>query len=59
MVLGSAGIIMLFVSTGWKWGLAGIAGYWFLLILSMVFWHKRFSILLARGENPRSSGRGR
>ena len=41
MVLGVAGIIMLFIATNWKIGLAGIAGYWLLLTLSRLFWHKR------------------
>ena len=41
MILFFAGIIMLFVAVGW-WGLAGIAGYWLLLTLSRVFWHKYF-----------------
>ncbi len=41
MVLGFAGIIMLFIAADWWWGLAGIAGYWLLLTLSRVFWHKR------------------
>ena len=40
MVLGVAGIIMLFIATNWKLGLAGIAGYWLLLTLSRLFWHK-------------------
>ena len=41
MVLGVAGIIMLFIATNWKIGFAGIAGYWLLLTLSRLFWHKR------------------
>jgi hypothetical protein len=43
MVLGLAGIIMLFIATNWKFGLAGIAGYWILLTLSRLFWHKRLT----------------
>ena len=43
MVLFFAGIIMLFIATNWKLGLAGIAGYWLLLTLSMAFWHKRLN----------------
>jgi len=58
MALGFAGIIMLFIATDWLWGLAGIAGYYLLLTLSMVFWHKRFAKLVARGEDPWASGRG-
>ncbi|MBA7476770.1 hypothetical protein ES707_12165 [subsurface metagenome] len=56
MVLGWAGIIMLCIAVGW-WGLAGIAGFWLLLTLSRVFWHKRFATLVARGEDPWASGR--
>ncbi len=41
MVLGVAGIIILFIATSWKMGLAGIAGYWLPLTLSRLFWHKR------------------
>ena len=44
MVLGVAGIIMLFIATNWKIGLAGIAGYWLLLTLSRLFWHKRLKL---------------
>ncbi len=58
MLLFFIGIIMLFIATDWWWGLAGIVGYWFLLTLSMVFWHKRFATLVARGEDPWASGRG-
>ena len=57
MALGFAGIIMIFIATDWWWGLAGIAGYYLLLTLSMVFWHKRFAKLVARGEDPWASGR--
>ena len=48
VVLGLAGIIMLFIATNWKFGLAGIAGYWLLLALSRLFWHKR---LTSKTEN--------
>ena len=48
MVLGFAGIIMLFIAINWKFGLAGIAGYWLLLTLSRLFWHKR---LKSKTEN--------
>jgi hypothetical protein len=41
MVLGLAGIVMLFIATNWKFGLAGIAGYLILLTLSRLFWHKQ------------------
>lgn len=41
MVLGVAGIIVLFIATNWIIGLAGIVGYWLLLTLSRLFWHKR------------------
>ena len=58
MLLFVVGIIMLFIATDWWWGLAGIAGYYLLLTLSMVFWHKRFAKLIARGENPWASSRG-
>ncbi len=27
-----AGIIMLFIAAGWKWGLAGLAIYWLLVV---------------------------
>jgi hypothetical protein len=43
MVLGLAGIIMLFIATNWKLGLAGIAGYWLIATpLSRLFWHNHF-----------------
>ena len=48
VVLGVAGIIVLFIATNWKFGLAGIAGYWLLLTLSRLFWHKR---LKSKTEN--------
>jgi len=48
VVLGLAGIIVLFIATNWKFGLAGIAGYWLLLTLSRLFWHKR---LKSKTEN--------
>jgi len=41
MVLGLAGIIMLFIATNWKVGLGGIVGDWILLALSRLFWHKQ------------------
>ena len=31
-----AGIIMLFTSTGWKWGLAGLAIYWLLVVFVLM-----------------------
>ena len=42
MALGLVGIIMLFIATNWKLGLAGIAGYWLLFTLSRLFWYKHF-----------------
>ena len=42
MVLGLAGIIMLFIATDWKLGLAGIAGHWLIFTLSRLFWHNHF-----------------
>lgn len=42
MILFFVGIIVLFVATNWKLGLAGIAGYWLLFIMSRLFWHKHF-----------------
>lgn len=41
MVLFFAGVVMLFIATNWKIGLAGIGGYWLLFTLSRLFWHKR------------------
>lgn len=58
MVLGLAGIIMLFIATDWRWGLAGIVGFYLLQFLSIVVWRKRFAMLVARGEDPWASGRG-
>lgn len=52
MALGLAGIIILFIATDWWWGLAGIAGYYLLLTLSMVFWHKRYESDIKAGRNP-------
>ena len=52
MALGLAGIIMLFIATDWWWGLGGIVGYWLLLTLSRVFWHKRLEQYLKAGINP-------
>ena len=40
MVLGLVGIIMLFIATNWKLGLASIAGYWLLFTLSRLFWYR-------------------
>jgi hypothetical protein len=57
MALGFAGIVMLFIAIDWWWGLAGIVGYWLLIVLSMVFWHGRFATLVARGEDLWASGR--
>lgn len=51
-VLGLVGVIMLFVSTGWKWGLVGIAAYLILNFLSKVFWHKRYESDIKAGRNP-------
>ncbi len=34
------GLIMLFVSIGW-WCMAGIPGYWILLVISRIHWHNR------------------
>ena len=42
MMLFFAGIIMLFIVTNWKLGLAGIAGYWLLFTLSRLSWHNHF-----------------
>jgi hypothetical protein len=42
MVLGIVGIIMLFIATNWKLGLASIAGYWLLFTFSRLFWYRRF-----------------
>ena len=51
MLLGLAGIIMLFVAVGW-WGIAGIVGEWLLVTLSRVYWHKRFEYYLKAGIDP-------
>ena len=51
-VLGLAGIIMLFVSTDWKWGLVGIAAYFILNFLSKVFWYKRYESDMKAGKDP-------
>ncbi len=58
MLLFFVGIIMLFIATDWRWGLAGIAGFYLLQFLAMAVWRKRFAKLIARGENPWASGRG-
>jgi len=42
MILGLVGIIMLFIATNWKLGLASIAGYWLLFTLSRLFWYRHF-----------------
>ncbi len=57
MVIGIIGIVMLFIATDWWWGLAGIVGYQILLSISRVIWYNRYAKLLARGENPYSTGR--
>ena len=31
-----AGIIMLFIAAGWKWGLAGLAIYWLLVVFVLM-----------------------
>jgi len=31
-----AGIIMLFIAAGWKWGLAGLGIYWLLVVLVLM-----------------------
>jgi len=49
MVLGLVGIIMLFIATNWKLGLAGIAGYWLLLLFSRLFWRNYFKSRGGRG----------
>ena len=41
MILFFIGIIIIFLTTNWKIGLAGIGGYWLLFTLSRMFWHKR------------------
>ena len=41
IILFYVGIIILFLTTNWKIGLAGIGGYWLLFILSRMFWHRR------------------
>ena len=41
MLLIIAGIVMLFIATNWKIGLAGIGGVWLLFTLSRLYWHKR------------------
>jgi len=41
-VLFIAGIVALFIAANWKIGLAGIAGYWLLLIPLQKFWYKHF-----------------
>lgn len=51
MALFGAGIIMLFVAMGW-WGFAGIVGWWLLLVLSRVFWHKRYESDIKAGRDP-------
>lgn len=58
MLLFFVGIIMLFIATDWRWGLAGIVGFYLLQFLSIVVWRKRFATLVARGEDPWASGRG-
>lgn len=42
MILFFVGIIMLFIVTNWKLGLAGIAGYCLLFTLSRLFWYNHF-----------------
>lgn len=42
MAVGIVGIVLLFISVGW-WGLAGIFGYWILIVISMIFWRKNIS----------------
>ena len=41
MILYFVGIIILFLKTNWKIGLAGMGGYWLLFTLSRLFWRKR------------------
>jgi len=51
-ILGLAGIIMLFVSTDWWWGLVGIVAYLILNFLSKVFWYGRYESDIKAGKNP-------
>ena len=47
-VLFLAGIILLFIVAGWKWGLGGLAIYWLLVVLVLIPLADR----VRRGEFP-------
>jgi len=50
MILGLVGIIMLFIATDWKLGLAGIAGHWLLFTISRLFWYNHFKSKSEEGK---------
>ncbi len=52
MVIGLIGIIILIIAIEWWWGFVGIVGYQILLLLSRIFWHKRYESDIKAGKNP-------